>query len=264
MSQALLTTKLRTPRTRPDLVARPRLREALAVGEGPRLTLVSAPAGFGKTTLLTEWTEAHATGDRGVVWVSLDETDNDPARFLTYLVGSLRSVEEGVGEGLLASLRSPQPPPVEAVVGALINELADLLQEITIVLDDYHLIDSLPVHEAVSFLIEHVPDNVRFVIASRTDPPLPLARLRARDQMTEIGAAELRFTTEEATAFLGDAMGLTLSAADAAALEEVTEGWVAALQLAALSMRDREDVSGFVEAFSGSNRHVLDYLARRS
>jgi LuxR family maltose regulon positive regulatory protein len=261
MSQALLTTKLRTPRTRPDLVARPRLREALAVGEGPRLTLVSAPAGFGKTTLLSELAEAHATGDRAVVWVSLDETDNDPARFLTYLVGSLRTVEEGVGEGLLASLRSPQPPPVEAVVGALINELADLPQEITIVLDDYHLIDSLPIHEAVSFLIEHVPDNVRFVIASRTDPPLPLARLRARDQMTEIGAAELRFTTEEATAFLGDAMGLTLSAADVAALEEVTEGWVAALQLAALSMRDREDVSGFVEAFSGSNRHVLDYLA---
>ena len=143
----------------------------------------------------------------------------------------------------------------------MINELARVDQEISIVLDDYHLIISEPVHEAVSFLIEHMPENAHLVISGRTDPPLPLARLRARDQMTEIRAADLRFTIEEATAFLGEAMGLALSAGDVAALEEITEGWVAALQLAALSMRDREDVSGFVEAFSGSNRHVLDFLA---
>jgi LuxR family transcriptional regulator, maltose regulon positive regulatory protein len=147
------------------------------------------------------------------------------------------------------------------VVGALINDLVGAGQEITVVLDDYHLIDPEPVHDATSFLIEHLPENVGLVVSGRTEPPLPLARLRARNQMTEIRAADLRFTTEEATAFLGDVMGLTLSAADVAALVEVTEGWVAALQLAALSMRDLEDVSGFVEAFSGSNRHVLDFLA---
>jgi LuxR family transcriptional regulator, maltose regulon positive regulatory protein len=259
--QALLTTKLRSPRPRPDLVARPRLREVFDQDEGRRLTLVSAPAGFGKTTLLGEWLDDRWGDEKSIAWVSLDESDNDPARFLAYLVRALQSVEERIGEGVLASLRSSALPSGEAVVGALINELARVDQEISIVLDDYHLITSEPVHEAVSFLIEHMPENAHLVISGRTDPPLPLARLRARDQMTEIRAADLRFTTEEATAFLGEAMGLALSAGDVAALEEITEGWVAALQLAALSMRDREDISGFVEAFSGSNRHVLDFLA---
>jgi len=180
---------------------------------------------------------------------------------LSYLASALRTVEEGIGEGVLASLRSPELPPVEAVMGALVNELADLPQEVSIVLDDYHLIVSDTVHEAVSFLIEHLSENIHLVILSRTDPPLPISKLRARGQMTEIRAVDLRFTPEEASAFLNDAMGLALSGRDVAALEEVTEGWVAALQLAALSMRDREDVSGFVEAFSGSNRHVLDFLA---
>ncbi len=261
VTQALVTTKLRAPRTRPNLVERPRLREILAAGEGRALTLVSAPAGFGKTTLLAEWSEDRSDGGIPVAWVSLDESDNDPARFLTYLVGALQEIEEAIGEGVLASLRSPQPPHVEAVMGALINDLAEVPHEITVVLDDYHLIHSDPVHEAVSFLIEHLPDNVRLVISGRTDPPLPLPRLRARDQMAELRAADLRFTPDEATAFLGDVMGLPLSEGDIAALEEITEGWVAALQLAALSMQDREDVSGFVESFSGSNRHVLDFLA---
>jgi LuxR family transcriptional regulator, maltose regulon positive regulatory protein len=190
----------------------------------------------------------------------LEEADNDPARFLAYLVSALRSaLGEGIGEGVLASLRLPEFPPVEAVVGVLINELADVRDEVTIVLDDYHVIHSGPVHEATTFLLEHLPENVHLVISSRADPPLPLSKLRARNQMTEIRAAELRFTTEEVTAFLKGVMGLVLSAADVAVLEEVTEGWIAALQLAALSMRDREDVSGFVETFSGSNRHVLDF-----
>jgi LuxR family transcriptional regulator, maltose regulon positive regulatory protein len=262
VSQALLTTKLRAPRARPNLVARPRLRDVLAAGEGSALTLVSAPAGFGKTTLLGEWSEDHSEGgERSVAWLSLDETDNDPVRFLTYLVSALRTVEEGIGEGVLASLRSPQPAPIKAAVGALVNELAELPREITVVLDDYHLISSEPVHDATSFLLEHLSENAHLVVSGRMDPPLPLSKLRARNQMTEIRAADLRFTTEEATAFLGDVMGLALSAADVSALEEVTEGWVAALQLAAISMRHREDVSGFVEAFSGSNRHVLDFLA---
>src|SRR5215204_1976588 len=195
MPDALVTTKVRVPRTRTELVPRPRLREALVRYEGRRLTLVSAPAGFGKTTLLSEWLEDHSGDGRSVVWLSLEEADNDPARFLAYLVSALRSdLGEGIGEGVLASLRLPEFPPVEAVVGVLINELAD---------------------------VGH----------------------------------------EEATAFLTGVMGLTLSAADVAALEEVTEGWIAALQLAALSMRDREDLSSFVETFSGSNRHVLDFLA---
>jgi LuxR family maltose regulon positive regulatory protein len=262
VSQALLTTKLRAPRVRPNLVARPRLRDVLAAGEGSALTLVSAPAGFGKTTLLGEWFSDHSEGgERSVAWLSLDEKDNDPVRFLTYLVSALRTVEEGIGEGVLASLRSPQPPPIKAAVGALVNELAELPREITVVLDDYHLISSEPVHDATSFLLEHLSENAHLVVSGRMDPPLPLSKLRARNQMTEIRAADLRFTTEEVTAFLGDVMGLALSAADVSALEEVTEGWVAALQLAAISMRHREDVSGFVEAFSGSNRHVLDFLA---
>src|SRR5918994_5669432 len=157
--------------------------------------------------------------------------------------------------------RLPEFPPVNAVVGVLINELAEVRDEVTIVLDDYHVIHSGPVHGATSFLLEHLPGNAHLVISGRADPPIPLAKLRARDQVTEIRAAELRFTTEEATAFLKGVMGLTLSAADVAALEEVTEGWIAALQLAALSMRDREDLSSFFETFSGSNRHVLDFLA---
>ncbi len=257
----LVTTKLRAPKPRTNLVARPRLRENLAGDEGRRLTLVSAPAGFGKTTLLSEWLDGHSGGERSVAWISLDEADNDPARFLTYLASALRDIEEGIGEGVLASLRSPKPPPVEAVVGALANEMHGVPREVVVVLDDYHVIGAQPVHDAVSFLLEHLPQNVRLVISSRTDPPLPLSRLRVRNQISELRAADLRFTPEEASAFLGDVMGLELSAEDIAALGEITEGWVAALQLAALSMRDRADASGFVEAFSGSNRHVLDFLA---
>ena len=261
LPQALVTTKLRAPRTRPNLVDRPRLREVLARNEVCPLTLVSAPAGFGKTTLLGDWSEQLSRDGKSVAWVSLDLSDNDPARFLTYLVGALQEIEEGIGEGVLASLRSPQMPPIEALMGVLVNELAEVAHEITVILDDYHLIDSDPVHEAVSFLLEHLPENARLVISSRADPPLPLARLRVRDQMTEVRAADLRFTPEEASAFLNDVMGHSLSEGDVAVLEGVTEGWIAALQLAALSMRDRQDTSGFVESFSGSNRHVLDFLA---
>jgi LuxR family transcriptional regulator, maltose regulon positive regulatory protein len=244
--QTLVTTKLHAPRMRPNLVERPRLHQALNRGEERKLTLVSAPAGFGKTTLLVEWLMERSGNGRSVVWVSLDESDNDPARFLSYLVGALQDVEEGIGEGVLASLRSPEQPPIETVMGALINELAGAEREVTVVLDDYHLIDSEHVHEAISFFLEHLPENVSLVIATRTDPPLSLSKLRARDQVTEIKAADLRFTTGEAAAFLKDVMGLSLSREDIAVLDEATEGWVAALQLAALSMRDREDASAFV------------------
>jgi len=258
----LVSTKLHSFRTRPKLVARPRLTESLTGEVGRRLTLLSAPAGFGKTALLNEWIESRAGGGRSVGWVSLDEGDNDPVRFVSYLVAALRRTgEEAFGEGVLAALRSPEPPRMEAVLGALVNELADLSGEVNIILDDYHLIDSESVHWIVSFLLDRLPWSVHFVISSRVDPPLPLARLRARGQMAELQAADLRFTPEEVASFLKDVMGLDLSAGDVLALEGITEGWIAALQLAALSMRERKDVSGFIQSFSGSHRDVFDFLA---
>ncbi len=260
-SDSLVSTKLRPSHTRPKLVARPRLAERLDPESGRKLTLVSAPAGFGKTTLLSKWSESRVDGDRSVAWLSVDEGDNDPVRFLSYLVGALRSTEEGIGEGVLAALRSPEPPRIEALTGALINEMAALPGGLDLILDDYHLIDSESVHRIVSFLLEYLPEDVHLVISSRIDPPLPLSRLRARDQMAELGAAELAFTLEEAAAFLKGVMALDLSAEDVARLEGRTEGWIAGLQLAALSMRDRKDASSFIEAFSGSHRDVLDFLA---
>jgi LuxR family maltose regulon positive regulatory protein len=173
MPQALVTTKLHAPRMRPNLVARPRLRGILAAGMERRLTLLSAPAGFGKTTLLVEWAEDLAADGRSVAWLSLDGSDNDPARFLSYLVTALRNVEAGVGEGALAALESPQPPPVGVVVEVLVNDLAGAGRRVTVVFDDYHLIGSVPVHEAMAFLLERLPANVHLVIAGRTDPPSP-------------------------------------------------------------------------------------------
>src|SRR5215207_1990596 len=258
-SDTLVSTKLRPFQTRPNLVARPRLIAKLEPEAGRKLMLISAPAGFGKTTLLGEWAASRSDEQR-VAWVSLDEADNDPARFLSYLVAALQTVEEEIGEGVLSSLRAPGPPPIEALTGALLNELADFPGTLAIVLDDYHLIDSDQVHGIVSFLLERLPSNVHLVIASRIEPPLLLARLRARGQITEINAADLSFAREEAVAFLKDTMGLNLSDEYVAALEERTEGWIAGLQLAALSMRDREDIPGFVRAFSGSHRDVLDFL----
>jgi LuxR family maltose regulon positive regulatory protein len=260
-SDALVSTKLRPSQARPKLVARPWLIAKLGPEAGRKLTLISAPAGFGKTTLLVEWLRERADGEGSVAWLSLDEGDNDPTRFLSYLVAALGTVREGIGEGVLSALRSPEPPRIQALAAALINELAVLPGELTIVLDDYHLIDAEPIHGMLSFLLEHLPPNVHLLISSRVDPPLQLSRLRARNQMVELGAAELSFTSEEAATFLNSVMGLNLSAEDAAVLEERTEGWIAGLQLAALSMRDRKDISGFIEAFSGSHRDVLDYLA---
>jgi LuxR family transcriptional regulator, maltose regulon positive regulatory protein len=259
-SDSLVSTKLRPSQARLKLVARPRLTAKLEREPARKLTLISAPAGFGKTTLLVEWLRDRADGGGSVAWLSLDEGDNDPTRFLSYLVAALQAIEEEIGEGVLSALRSPEPR-IEAITAALINELAALPEELPLIFDDYHLIDSEPVHGIISFLLEHLPPNVHLVISSRIDPPLPLSRLRARNQMMELEAAELSFTPEEAVTFLNSVMGLDLSAEDVAALEERTEGWIAGLQLAALSMRGRKDVSGFVKAFSGSHRDVLDYLA---
>jgi LuxR family transcriptional regulator, maltose regulon positive regulatory protein len=258
-SDTLVSTKLRPSQARPNLVARPQLTARLERQASRKLTLISAPAGFGKTTLLGEWA-ASRLDEQSVAWVSLDEADNDPARFLSYLVAALQTIDEQIGEGVLSSLQAPGPPPVRALTGALLNELADYPGTLAIVLDDYHLIDSDQIHAIVAFLLERLPSNVHLLIASRIDPPLPLARLRARGQIAEIDAADLSFAREEAVAFLKDTMGLNLSDEYVTALEERTEGWIAGLQLAALSMRDREDIPGFVRAFSGSHRDVLDFL----
>ena len=264
MPAALLETKFYVPRPRRGLVPRPRLSERLDRGTASKLMLVSAPAGFGKTTLLTEWLAAGPAApadERLAAWLSLDRGDNDPASFWAYVIAALRTVASGVGESALALLRAPQPPPVEAVLTALLNDLAAIAADVVLVLDDYHVIDAPAVQDGMAFLLDHLPPGLHVVIASRADPALPLARLRARGELAEIRAAELRFTPDEAAAYLNEMMGLQLTARDVAALEARTEGWIAALQLAALSMQGRDDVAGFIAGFAGDDRYVVDYLA---
>jgi len=259
MSAPLLATKLYRPLHRPGVVARPRLIERLNEGLalGRKLTLLSAPAGFGKTTLVSEWS---ASSGLPVAWLSLDAGDNDPARFIAYLVAALQTIQAGFGAGLLVVLQTPQPPPTEAILAHLLNEVATIPNSFILVLDDYHLIDSQPVDHALAFLVEHQPRQMRLLIASREDPALPLARLRVRGQLTELRAVDLRFAPAEAAEFLNHVMGLNLSGGDIVALEARTEGWIAGLQLAALSMQGREDIARFIRAFTGSHRFVLDYL----
>jgi len=261
---ALLETKLYVPRSRRDLVLRPRLSERLDQGTASKLVLVSAPAGFGKTTLLAEWLAARpgALADKRLeAWLSLDRGDNDPPSFWAYVIAALRTVASGVGESALALLDAPQPPPIETVLTTLLNDLGAAAGEIVLVLDDYHVIDAREVQDGMAFLLDHLPPWLHVVIASRADPALPLARMRARGELAEIRAAELRFTADEAAAYLNEMMGLRLTARDVAALEGRTEGWIAALQLAALSMQGRDDVAGFIAGFAGDDRYVVDYLA---
>ena len=257
MATPVLATKLYIPQPRPSVVPRPRLIELLDEGLHRKLTLISAPAGFGKTTLVSEWVGGIG---RPVAWLSLDEGDSDPARFLIHLVAALQTIEATIGEGVSGALRSPLPPPTESIMTALVNEIAYLPNNFVLILDDYHAIDAKPVDDALTFLIEHQPPPMHLVIATREDPSLPLARLRARNQLTELRAADLRFTPAEAAAFLNQVMGLSLSTTDIAALEERTEGWIAGLQLAALSMRGHQDAARFIESFTGSHHFVLDYL----
>jgi LuxR family transcriptional regulator, maltose regulon positive regulatory protein len=261
VAEPLLLTKLSVPSARASLVPRPRLSERLEVGLGGKLTLVSAPAGFGKSTLLSSWSGELSDDGRPIAWLSLDSGDNDPARFWRYFVTGIDQLQPGSGETALALLSSPQAPPIEAILTTVLNELGDLPADAVLVLDDYHLIESRAIHEALTFLIDHLPPRMHLMMATRTDPLLPLSRLRARSELNEVRAADLRFTPEEAATFLNEVMGLHLSAEDIAELEERTEGWIAGLQMAALAMRDHADVPGFIAAFTGSNRHVVDYLA---
>jgi LuxR family maltose regulon positive regulatory protein len=260
MAGPLLETKLHVPRLRQGLVARPRLDERLSRGAETALTLVSASAGFGKTTLLAEWLAAASSESRSTAWLSLDPRDNDPALFWRYLVAALQTAAPGVGAGAISLLQSPQPP-IEAVVGTLLNDLSAVRGDVVLVLDDYHVIDARDLQEGMAFLLEHLPSQLHLVLAGRADPALPLARLRSRGELVEIRAADLRFTPEEAAAYLNGAMGLALTAENVAALEGRTEGWIAALQLAALSMRGRDDVAGFIAGFAGDDRYIVDYLA---
>src|SRR5437588_6988780 len=257
MPTPILATKLYIPRLRPNVVSRPRLIERLNEGLHRNLILISAPAGFGKTTLVSAWV---ASCDRQVAWLSLDEGDSDPARFLTYLVAALRTIAATIGEGVLGVLQSPQPPPTESILTALLNEITTIPDHFVLILDDYHVIDAKAIDQALTFLVEHLPPQMHLVIATREDPQLPLARLRARDQLTELRATDLRFTPSEAAEFLNQGMGLNLSAEDVTALEARTEGWIVGLQLAAISLQGQQDVTGFITSFTGSHHFVLDYL----
>jgi LuxR family maltose regulon positive regulatory protein len=255
----ILATKLYIPPSRQRVVVRPRLVERLNEGlaAGHKLTLVSAPAGFGKTTLVSEWV---AGCGRPVAWLSLDEGDSDPSRFLTYLVAALQTVASGIGEGILTVLQSPEHPPPESTLTALLNDVSAIPSDVVLVLDDYHVLDAKPVDDALAFLVEHLPPQMHLVIATREDPALPLSRLRARGQLTELRAADLRFTPSEAAGFLHEVMNLDLSTEEVEALDARTEGWIAGLQLAAISLQGRADVAGFIASFAGSHHFVLDYL----
>lgn len=259
MARPIMATKLYVPTLRRGLVTRPRLSERLRRGAGSRLTLVSAPAGFGKTTLLAEWLGQASADGRCVAWLSLDPGDSDPASFWTYVVTALQAAVPGVGSAALELIAS-SPLPTELVLTTMLNELAAAPQDVWLVLDDYHLADSHEVGEGMAFLLEHLPPHVHVVVSTRADPDLPLARWRGRGELVEIRAADLRFTSEEAAAYLNDVAGLDLAAEDVAALGQRTEGWIAALQLAALSLQGRDDAAGFVARFAGNDRYIVDYL----
>lgn len=290
MGSPLLTTKFHIPPPRPNLVSRPRLIDRLNSGlkDGHSLTLVSAPAGFGKTTLVTEWVNSLQAGDPAgikngtiVTWLSLDEADSDLTRFLTYFVATLNraeGLENTIGKGALSMLKAPEPPPTQPILTSLINDVAVVSGDIVLVLDDYHLVDaslgdvSTAVDDALAFLLDHLPPQLHLVVATRVDPNIPVARLRARGQLNELRAADLRFTFPETAAFLNRVMGVSLSPEDIDALETRTEGWIAGLQLAGLALRgtsvhrepiskkDLTDAARLIDSFKGSHRYVLDYL----
>jgi LuxR family maltose regulon positive regulatory protein len=264
VSPSVLTTKLFIPLPRPNLVPRPRLIRRLEEGLrlGHRLTLVSAPAGFGKTTLLSEWIgQCEGAG----AWLSLDDQDSEADHFWMYLISALQTVRADLGNDALHLLQGAQPSSAQAIMSALLNDVAALARtssatDVILVLDDYHLISAPQIHEGLSFLLEHLPPNLHLVISTRADPPLPLFRLRARGQLTEVRTDDLRFTPAEAAIFMNSMMGLDLEPEDVNTLEARTEGWVVGLQLAALSLQGRADARQFITAFSGSHHYVLEYL----
>src|SRR6266487_1333972 len=259
MAVPVLATKLYIPPPPPKVVVRPRLIDQLNEGLSTRrkVTVISAPAGFGKTTLVTEWITSCR---RPAAWLSLDKGDHDPARFLIYFIRALQTISPNLGTGILEILQSVQSPPIESILTALLNEIAAMPDDFIFILDDYHTIDSRAVDNALTFILEHLPPQMHLVITTREDPALPIPRLRARNQLTELRATDLRFAASEAAEFLNRVMDLNLSVEDVATLETRTEGWIAGLQLAALSMQGNEDVTGFIQAFTGDHRYIVDYL----
>lgn len=257
MTSPVLSTKLFIPPPRPKTVLRPRLIEGINEGLHRKLTLICAPAGFGKTTLVSEWS---AGCGRPIAWVSLDSSDNDPLRFIRCFISALQTIIPHIGRGITGILDSPSPPPVETILSALVNELAVIDKKTILVMDDYHLIESHEVDQILAFLIEHLPPKVHLVITTREDPNLPVARMRARDQVTELRASDLSFNLSEAGEFLNDVMKLNLKQEDIASLENRTEGWITGLQLAAISLRGQKEPGEFIRGFSGSHHFVLDYL----
>ena len=274
MSAPVLATKLFIPQPRSGAVRRPHLLARLNAGLRQnqsfvrKLTLVSAPAGFGKTTLVSEWVTGFEQIEPNVrvAWLSLEVADSDPARFLAYLIVALQTIETNFGADVLVPLQTAQPPPMEVVLTTLLNDITAIPADVMLVLDDYHLVDSKQVDQAVAFLVEHLPPHMHLAIVTREDPQLTLARLRGRGQLAELRAADLRFTPAEVAEFLNGGMDLKLSAEDIAALEDRTEGWVAGLQLAALALQGvgptqgEGDRTSFIHSFTGSHHFVLDYL----
>ncbi len=259
VESTLLATKLFVPPVRPGLVFRPRLLDKLNAVLGSALTLVSAPAGFGKTTLISEWVNSRHP-PLPTAWLSLEESENDPARFWEYFVAALRTVRPNVGEATLRQLHSLQPVPIESALAPLVNDLAVIVEDLVMVLDDYHFIESAPVNRGVSFFLDHMPPRMHLIIATRVDPPLPLARLRGKGVLCEIGADDLRFTFEEAAVLLRTPLGPELSPGDLRAINARAEGWAVGLKMAGLSLGKRRDVKESVAAFAGSQRYVMDYL----
>lgn len=259
--ERLLITKLHVPPVPPGWLTRPRLGRRLEAAVHCRLTVVCAPAGFGKTTLLCEWIARLAKdGGPPVAWLSVDREDNDPERFWTYFVAAMQTVQPRLARGALALLETGKAPSIRAVLTTLVNDISEAGSEFLIVLDDYHEISSRSVHESLAFLVDHLPPRAHVVLATRADPPLPLARLRVRGQLCELRAADLRFTMEEATAFFNDIMDLGLSSDNVRALESLTEGWIASIRMAAISMQSCDSISGFIAEFAGTHRHIMDYL----
>lgn len=257
---SLLASKFYVPQASQGLVSRPRLIRQLAEGLKRRLTLIAAPVGFGKTTLLADWRASPQGQAFPVAWLLLDEDDNDLTCFLTYLVTALRTLDPTLSQSAWNLLHQPHPSPVKSILTALLNDVSATSKDVALVLSEYHTITSPQVHEVTSYLVDHSPPQLHLVISTRADPPLPLGRWRVRDQLTEIRTEDLRFTGEETATFLNQRLGLGLTTKDIEALERRTEGWIAAVHLAALSMKGRRDLAGFIQSFTGSHMYLMDYL----
>ena len=257
MNLPILSTKLYIPTLQMKTVLRPSLIEKVNKGAKGKLTLISASAGFGKTMLLSQWVKDY---DYPVGWISLDEEHSDPIRFLLYLLGAMQTVKVSISDSILAMVLSPQPPPYKIILTLLINEIANLEDDLFIILDDYHLINSDQVDDVLTFLLDNMPSQMHLIISTREDPSLPLAKLRARGQMVEIRVEDMRFKQAEIAEFMNQVMEFKLIDKNIHALETRTEGWITGLQLAAISMEDNKDISGFIESFTGSNRYIVDYL----